>query len=67
MLPPWLFLVSRLVEGHIELDGVMGFVALSLVARVGYADAAAFRRVFRQYAGESPRGRRARPSSRENS
>lgn len=26
--------------------------------RVGYADAAAFRRVFRQYAGESPRGRR---------
>lgn len=26
--------------------------------RVGYADAAAFRRVFRRYSGESPRGRR---------
>lgn len=30
-----------------------------VAARVGYADAAAFRRVFRRYAGESPRGRRA--------
>lgn len=29
-----------------------------VAARVGYADAAAFRRVFRRYAGESPRGRR---------
>lgn len=29
-----------------------------IAARVGYADAAAFRRVFRRYAGESPRGRR---------
>jgi len=29
-----------------------------VAARVGYADAAAFRRVFRQYTGESPRGRR---------
>lgn len=30
-----------------------------VAARVGYADAAAFRRVFKRYAGESPRGRRA--------
>lgn len=30
-----------------------------VAARVGYADAAAFRRVFRQYTGESPRDRRA--------
>jgi len=30
-----------------------------VAARVGYADAAAFRRVFRRYAGETPRGRRA--------
>lgn len=29
-----------------------------IAARVGYADAAAFRRVFRMHAGESPRGRR---------
>ncbi|QAT87212.1 AraC family transcriptional regulator [Corallococcus coralloides] len=29
-----------------------------VAARVGYADAAAFRRVYRRYAGESPRGRR---------
>jgi len=28
-----------------------------VAGRVGYADAAAFRRVFRRYAGESPRGR----------
>lgn len=28
-----------------------------IAARVGYADAAAFRRVFRKHAGESPRGR----------
>ncbi len=28
-----------------------------VAARVGYADAAAFRRVFRRHAGESPRGR----------
>ncbi|MHA7632978.1 GlxA family transcriptional regulator [Corallococcus sp. M7] len=31
-----------------------------VAARVGYADAAAFRRVYRRYAGESPRGRRPR-------
>lgn len=31
-----------------------------VAARVGYADAAAFRRVFRQVAGDSPRGRRGR-------
>jgi transcriptional regulator GlxA family with amidase domain len=30
-----------------------------IAGRVGYADAAAFRRVFRRYAGGSPRGRRA--------
>lgn len=30
-----------------------------VAARVGYADAAAFRRVFRRYAGETPRGRRS--------
>ncbi len=30
-----------------------------VAAQVGYADAAAFRRVFRRYAGETPRGRRA--------
>lgn len=30
-----------------------------VAARVGYADAAAFRRMFRRHAGESPRGRRA--------
>jgi len=29
-----------------------------VASRVGYADAAAFRRVFRRYAGETPRGRR---------
>lgn len=29
-----------------------------IAARVGYADPAAFRRVFRRFAGESPRGRR---------
>lgn len=29
-----------------------------IAARVGYADAAAFRRVFRRHVGESPRGRR---------
>ena len=29
-----------------------------VAARVGYADGAAFRRVFRRYAGEPPRGRR---------
>lgn len=29
-----------------------------VAARVGYADAAAFRRVFRKHAGESPRGQR---------
>ena len=29
-----------------------------VAGRVGYADAAAFRRVFRRYSGESPRGRR---------
>ncbi|MBN8466213.1 helix-turn-helix domain-containing protein [Corallococcus exiguus] len=33
-----------------------------VAARVGYADAAAFRRVYRRYAGESPRGRRPRGS-----
>jgi transcriptional regulator GlxA family with amidase domain len=38
-----------------------------VAARVGYADAAAFRRVFRQYAGESPRGRRSRLPSTEAS
>ncbi|NOJ94750.1 helix-turn-helix domain-containing protein [Corallococcus coralloides] len=35
-----------------------------VAARVGYADAAAFRRVYRRYAGESPRGRRPRGSRR---
>ena len=34
-----------------------------IAGRVGYADAAAFRRVFRRYAGESPRGRRSRPTA----
>jgi transcriptional regulator GlxA family with amidase domain len=34
-----------------------------VAGRVGYADAAAFRRVFRRYAGESPRGRRAQAIS----
>ncbi|RKG87170.1 helix-turn-helix domain-containing protein [Corallococcus sp. CA049B] len=33
-----------------------------VAARVGYADAAAFRRVYRRYAGESPRGRQPRGS-----
>ncbi|RKI51017.1 helix-turn-helix domain-containing protein [Corallococcus sp. AB004] len=33
-----------------------------VAARVGYADAAAFRRVYRRYAGESPRGRRPKGS-----
>jgi transcriptional regulator GlxA family with amidase domain len=33
-----------------------------VAASVGYADAAAFRRVFKRYAGESPRGHRASPS-----
>lgn len=32
----------------------------AIAARVGYADAAAFRRVFRKHLGESPRGRIAR-------
>ncbi|MGE6757789.1 GlxA family transcriptional regulator [Corallococcus interemptor] len=32
----------------------------AISARVGYADAAAFRRVYRRYAGETPRGRAAR-------
>jgi transcriptional regulator GlxA family with amidase domain len=32
-----------------------------VAARVGYADAAAFRRVFRRYLGESPRGRGRSP------
>lgn len=32
-----------------------------VAARVGYADAAAFRRIFRRHTGESPRGRRAAP------
>lgn len=36
-----------------------------VAGRVGYADAAAFRRVFQKYAGESPRGRRA-PTSERN-
>jgi len=31
----------------------------AIAAHVGYADPAAFRRVFRRFAGESPRGRRA--------
>ena len=31
-----------------------------VAARVGYADAAAFRRIFRRHAGETPRGRGAR-------
>jgi transcriptional regulator GlxA family with amidase domain len=30
-----------------------------VAARVGYADSAAFRRIFRRHTGESPRGRRA--------
>ena len=34
-----------------------------VAARVGYADAAAFRRVFRRETGETPRARRARSSS----
>lgn len=34
-----------------------------VAGRVGYADAAAFRRVFQKYAGESPRGRRARAAN----
>ncbi len=32
----------------------------AIAARVGYADAAAFRRVFRRHLGESPRGRMRR-------
>ncbi|MFT4099561.1 MAG: helix-turn-helix domain-containing protein [Burkholderiaceae bacterium] len=32
----------------------------AIAVRVGYADPAAFRRVFRRFAGESPRGRRHR-------
>lgn len=33
-----------------------------VAARVGYADAAAFRRVFHRHAGESPRGRQRSPA-----
>jgi len=36
-----------------------------VAARVGYADAAAFRRVFRRYVGETPRGR-SRAATRES-
>jgi transcriptional regulator GlxA family with amidase domain len=35
-----------------------------VAARVGYADAAAFRRVYRRHTGESPRGRGPRPARR---
>ncbi len=35
-----------------------------VAARVGYADPAAFRRVFRRHTGESPRGRRAPSDAR---
>lgn len=42
---------THLLEtSHVPVDEV--------AARVGYADPAAFRRVFRRFAGESPRGRR---------
>ena len=34
-----------------------------IAARVGYADTAAFRRVFRAHTGESPRGRREAPEA----
>jgi transcriptional regulator GlxA family with amidase domain len=44
--------VHLLESGHASVEEV--------AARVGYADSAAFRRVFRRHAGESPRGRRNR-------
>lgn len=34
-----------------------------VAARVGYADPAAFRRVFRRFAGDSPRGKRLHSAS----
>jgi transcriptional regulator GlxA family with amidase domain len=37
-----------------------------VAARVGYADPAAFRRIFRRETGESPRARRTRSSVRES-
>ncbi|MFN7135278.1 MAG: GlxA family transcriptional regulator, partial [Myxococcales bacterium] len=36
-----------------------------IAARVGYADPAAFRRIFRRHTGDSPRGRRAAPDVRQ--
>jgi transcriptional regulator GlxA family with amidase domain len=52
-------LVQRLrVSQAAHLLETTGASVEAVAARVGYADAAAFRRVFRRFAGESPRGRR---------
>ncbi|WNZ63896.1 helix-turn-helix domain-containing protein [Myxococcus sp. MxC21-1] len=37
-----------------------------VAARVGYADTAAFRRVFRRYVGETPRGRHGNSRARRS-
>lgn len=53
-------LVQRLRVAHaIHLLETSNVPVEEVAARVGYADPAAFRRVFRRLAGESPRGRRA--------
>lgn len=53
-------LVQRIRVSHAAhlLDTTRASVE-EVAERVGYADAAAFRRVYRRYAGQSPRGRRA--------
>lgn len=54
-------LVQRLRVSHaMHLLETTNIPVSDVAARVGYADPAAFRRVFRRIAGESPRGRRTR-------
>ncbi|GJH06946.1 GlxA family transcriptional regulator [Paraburkholderia terrae] len=54
-------LVQRLRVSHaVHLLETSNASVDEVATRVGYADSAAFRRVFRRFSGDSPRGKRAR-------